>query len=166
MSGALPPESILIQFAFMCMHDIIGYFRRIDGRPLDVSTMRGPHDQRVAYEPLNLQIIPQVTPQIRPLLRLCPQCRRHRRRQWRATIRRFFHDPEASELVLDRLRRLYYSLDTMLMDRALGNDIRRVQERIEKTADCGNSSSQQQRPQGFQRSQRVQRSQWPPRPKR
>lgn len=135
MSTAPPIQGIAVQFIYMCQHQVSAYFRRQDGRPLNVYTMRGPYEPEVVTEELDLEADPQVSPVILPLLRICCLCRRFRRVHIR-TMREFYYQhPDQAHLQqsnLEEFRRRNSETDLRLMERALGHDVLRVQERLER----------------------------------
>lgn len=135
MSVAPPGEKIPLQFVFMCRHDITGYFRRTDGRPLDISTMNGSTGRGVTHEPLDLQADPHVRPRILPLLELCPRCGLQRAKELMGAGKLSSADPVGSywaQEAMSGLRSQHAALDSTLMEQALGSDIRRVQERVKR----------------------------------
>lgn len=157
MSTAPPPQGIPVQFIYMCEHQVSAYFRRIDGRPLSVYTMKGPYETGVVGEELDLEADPQVSPVIIPLLRICCLCRRFRRVHIQTMREYYYQHPEDAHLQQSRLeefRMRNSETDLRLMERALGHDILRVQERVERrlieqtpTVDNNNSHNIQDKPQ-------------------
>lgn len=134
MSNSSPVDKIPLQFVFMCRHDTTGYFQRTDGRPLDISTMKGPTTPGVTYEPLDLQANPHVRPRILPLLELCPQCRFQREKTLMGGGKLSSKDPVGpywAQAEMSRLRSQHATQDLNLMNQALGGDTRRVQDRVD-----------------------------------
>lgn len=139
MADATVVHGTLLQFVYMCLHHSTGYFRRIDGRPLDIYTITGPHEQGVVcdpyngvvWEPYNWQADPPLPPRIRPLLHNCSRCRQRRRQ----TIERGLAiSRECSEMTrhVELRMRDYYLEDRILIDLAAGRELEGVEERVER----------------------------------
>ena len=136
MSDVPAMDGIPLRFLYMCMHDVTGSFQRRDGRPLNISTLTSPFDPEVALEPLDAQAHPQVEPEIRPQLRLCPGCLQLRR----ARMERLRLRGQRGSIGMVSRRALVRiaaakaaneAVDVRLMERALGQDIRQVRHRLE-----------------------------------
>lgn len=141
MADSLSVQRIPLRFLYMCMHDVTGYFRRIDGSPLNISTMTGPHDPEVVREPIDPQAATQVHIRVRPLMRVCERCR-DRRRNHIETVHQRFQNTTGTEPcewleVLEEMQQTYAEWDLRLVERALGHDIRRVRERVERRLNEG-----------------------------
>lgn len=156
MSEVPPAERIPLRFLYMCMHSISGYFRKRDGRPFNVSDLESPHDPEVTWESFGDA---HVDPQIRPQLRVCYQCRR-RRAQRLERFRQLYQRGSGSGVTdlgflrMEEMRRIDDAEDVRLMERALGHNIRGVQERLETQligatplADNNGNNLQQRQPQ-------------------
>ncbi|MCJ1425328.1 hypothetical protein MMC29_003216 [Sticta canariensis] len=138
MPDAPAVQGTLLQFVYMCLHHVTGYFRRIDGRPLDIYNMIGPHDHGVVYDPYDGEVWepycwqdnPPTPPRIRPLSRNCSKCRQDRREQIERIRQDCQHHPKAARY-LDLRMRDYYLEDRILVDLATGNDLAGVEERVE-----------------------------------
>lgn len=133
MSDAQPVERIPLQFVYMCRHSLAGYFRRRDGSPLNVSTMRGPFDRYVACEPFDPADNSSVRPRILPLLRICRHCRRLRIEQLDAFRRAIPPAPYMADwlqITLELMHRRNHLHDIALMEAALGDDILGVRNRM------------------------------------
>ncbi|MCJ1430223.1 hypothetical protein MMC29_008140, partial [Sticta canariensis] len=139
MADAPIVHGTLLQFVYMCLHHSTGYFRRIDGRPLDIYTITGPHEQGVVCDPYNgvvwepyaWQADPPMPPRIRPLLRNCPRCRQRRRR---AIERGLAMSREFSALArhVELRMRDFFLEDMILIDLAAGRELEGVEERVER----------------------------------
>lgn len=131
------------------MHDVEGYFRRRDGHPLIIRNITSPHDPEVAHEPFDPDVYPPVSSEIRPLLRRCRLCRQIRARFVQNVTAHLQRHPQILTLMpatLEDMHRRHNVEDQMLMERALGHDVRRVKERlearvIERTPVGGNPSN-------------------------
>lgn len=138
MPDAPAVQGTLLQFVYMCLHHVTGYYRRIDGLTLDIYNITGPHDHGVVCDPYNgevwepyyVQYNPQLPPRIRPLSRNCANCRQDRREQIESARQDCQQYPDAARY-LDLRMRDYYLEDRILIDLATGNDLAGVEERVE-----------------------------------
>lgn len=138
MSDAPPVKGIPPQFVYMCRHSITSYFRRSDGRPLDISTMGSPYEMDInggELDLFDLQVDPPVDAQIRPLMRICSACKRARA-QRSATITLVGHQcPRIADLVQSKLiewRRGDELQNISFIEAAPGTDILGVRNRMER----------------------------------
>lgn len=160
MSDAPPVQGIPLQFIYMCLHYVDGYFRRRDGRPLNISTMEGPNDQEVVCEPLDPEADPQVHLQLRPLSQICPACEQYRVHRIERIRQRHGEDSRMAERMVRRARNMYAVEYMMLLRRSLGIDTlgvqRRLQHRLIQLPPLANNN-----PQEPQESQELQEPQEP-----
>lgn len=136
MSDVQAIDGTPLRFLYMCMHDVTGSFRRRDGHPLNFSTLTSPFDPEVALEPLDVQAHPQVEPEIRPQLRLCPGCLQRRtarmeRLRWRGRRGSIGMVSRRALVRIAEAKAANEAEDVRLMERALGKDIRQVRHRLE-----------------------------------
>lgn len=130
MPDASAVQGTLLQFVYMYLHHVTGYFRKTDGRPLDIYNMTGSHNQGVIWdpydgvdwEPYNWQDNPSRNLRIGPLLRNCSKCRQDRREQLESARQDCQQHPEVARYLNLRMRD-YYLKDRTLFNVASGNDL-------------------------------------------
>lgn len=135
MSDIPPVEKIPLAFVYTCKHFVCGYFRRADGRPLDISEISSPEDPDVISEPLDLALSPDVRPEICLASCLCDHCKRNR--LWSFDYLKDFsrQRPDLAvweQTTLRRMRDNDLAMDVSLMARVLGTetDVWNEQERM------------------------------------
>lgn len=119
MSNDLPAQRVPLQFLYMCMHDVSGYFRRADGHALNISTMKSPYEPGFIFDP---RVDPQFHPQVVLLLRICFGCKRLRQKCMQGVGQYYRENPALApreQAKLERMRRQNLVHDSMLMKRAL-----------------------------------------------
>lgn len=150
MSDAPSVEGILLQFVYMCMHHVTGYFRRRDGHPLDVSTMQDPYGADLIgeqFNPFDPAVHPPVQCQIRPVMRLCRLCTQARAQDIDRIRRTHQQNPQlgpwVERLTLEQAWTNNRRQDVNFMVRALGDNILGVRERMERRVIEGPSPAEE-----------------------
>lgn len=135
MADAAPVERVPLLFVYTCNHVVIGYFRRLDARPLNVSAMTGPSDPNVVWDILHPEDDPDVRPEVRPLPRICQPCTLLRKIRLRRMRRRYRQGNVVTlwgQMQIQEMERTNHIEDIVLMERALHPDLEGTKERLER----------------------------------